>query len=179
MSKIGYITEYPAGVRENGGQYTHAAAWFIISLIKTGRYEKAEELLFALNPVSHTLAEKDSGVYAAEPYVVCGDVYASGEGGWSWYTGAAGWLYIAITEFWLGISTEGDSVTFDPHFVRPESVKVKIRRAGVEFCATIKRGVKGGRVVISVGGVTYNGDTIRVNERLAGKTITVDRVKSD
>lgn len=179
MSKIGYITEYPAGVRENGGQYTHAAAWFIISLIKTGRYEKAEELLFALSPVSHTLTEKDSGVYAAEPYVVCGDVYASGEGGWSWYTGAAGWLYIAITEFWLGISTEGDSVTFDPHFVRPESVKVKIRRAGVEFCATIKRGVKGGRVVISVGGVTYNGDTIRVNERLAGKTITVDRVKSD
>ena len=179
MSKIGYISSYPAGVRENGGQYTHAAAWFIISLFETGRYEKAEELLNAINPIRHAFTPKAAEEYAAEPYVVCGDVYASGEGGWSWYTGAAGWLYRAITEYYLGITIEGDSVSFDPRFVTPEKIKVKISHRGVTFYAELVRGDRNGRVMISVDGVRYNGDTIKVSERLGGKTIVAERVKDD
>lgn len=114
----GYIKSYPPGVRENGGQYTHAATWFVIALAEMGRYDEAYRTFSMLNPVNHALDEKAAERYRTEPYVVAADVYSSpdkaGRGGWTWYTGSAGWLYRAGVEGILGIRREGNRLTIVP-----------------------------------------------------------------
>ena len=93
----GYIKGYPAGIRENGGQYTHGAIWTALAFAMQGDGDKAGELLSMLNPINH--ADNPTGVhrYKVEPYVMCADVYSMpphvGRGGWTWYTGSAGWMY--------------------------------------------------------------------------------------
>ncbi|NEX22489.1 glycosyl transferase [Thiorhodococcus mannitoliphagus] len=107
----GYIKGYVAGVRENGGQYTHAACWAVKALAELGRSERAAPLLAMLSPVSHTKTPADVWRYRLEPYVVAADVYGApphvGRGGWSWYTGSAGWWYRVALESVLGIQVEG------------------------------------------------------------------------
>ena len=92
----GYIKGYPPGVRENGGQYTHAAAWSVMAFAALGEGDKAAELFAMLNPINHARTRADAHRYKVEPYVVCADVYSVpphvGRGGWTWYTGSAGWL---------------------------------------------------------------------------------------
>lgn len=114
----GYIRGYVPGVRENGGQYTHAAIWAAMAFAELGDGERAWELLNMINPVSHALSADGVATYKAEPYVVAADVYAMaphvGRGGWSWYTGAAGWMYRLIIESLLGIVREGDSLRLRP-----------------------------------------------------------------
>lgn len=114
----GYIKGYPPGVRENGGQYTHAAAWVIIAAAQMGRGTEAFEMFDLINPTR--LTQSDAGVarYQAEPYVMCGDVYSekslAGRAGWSWYTGSAGWLYQAAVEHILGLKVGPNSFTIRP-----------------------------------------------------------------
>jgi cyclic beta-1,2-glucan synthetase len=114
----GYIKGYLPGVRENGGQYTHAAVWSIVAFAMLGDGDRAGELFNLINPVRH--AESPDGVqrYQVEPYVVAGDVYSEtphvGRGGWTWYTGAAGWLYRAGLESILGFSLRGQRLVLDP-----------------------------------------------------------------
>ena len=107
----GYIKGYLPGVRENGGQYTHAAAWAVIAFTLLGDGAKAAELLAMLNPISHTATPSGIRHYQVEPYVVAGDVYSqpphAGRGGWTWYTGSAGWLYRAGIEWLLGFRLYG------------------------------------------------------------------------
>ena len=95
----GYIKGYLPGVRENGGQYTHAAIWAVIALARLGMGDEAMELFHLINPINHMRTAEDVERYRAEPYVVAGDVYAHpmhvGRGGWTWYTGSAGWMYQA------------------------------------------------------------------------------------
>ena len=113
----GYIKSYPPGVRENGGQYTHAATWFVIALAEMGRVEEAYKCFSMLNPVSHSTDEASAEHYRVEPYVVAADVYAAdkaGRGGWTWYTGSAGWLYRAAVEAILGINRRGDAIEITP-----------------------------------------------------------------
>ena len=114
----GYIKGYPPGVRENGGQYTHAAVWFMMALARLGSGDEAVELFHMLNPVNHSRTVADVERYKTEPYVVAGDVYArpphAGRGGWSWYTGAAGWLYRAGLESILGLRRRGATFSVDP-----------------------------------------------------------------
>jgi cyclic beta-1,2-glucan synthetase len=114
----GYIKAYPPGIRENGGQYTHAAAWVVIALAKLGSGDEAAEVFHMLNPVNHTRTESDAQGYKLEPYVMAGDVYArpphTGRGGWSWYTGAAGWMYRAGLENLLGLRRRGNTFGIDP-----------------------------------------------------------------
>jgi cyclic beta-1,2-glucan synthetase len=114
----GYIKGYPPGVRENGGQYTHAAAWIVMALARLGSGDEAVELFHMLNPVNHTRTESDVARYKTEPYVMAGDVYAraphAGRGGWSWYTGSAGWLYRAGLENILGLRRRGTTFVMDP-----------------------------------------------------------------
>jgi cyclic beta-1,2-glucan synthetase len=114
----GYIKGYPPGVRENGGQYTHAAVWFVMAVAKLGRGDEAVELFHALNPVNHTRTPADVDRYKIEPYVIAGDVYAraphDGRGGWSWYTGSAGWMYRCGLESILGLRRQGDTFVVDP-----------------------------------------------------------------
>lgn len=114
----GYIKSYPPGVRENGGQYTHAATWFVIALAEMGQADEAYRCLSMLNPVNHALDEKAADTYRVEPYVVAADIYSegakAGRGGWTWYTGSAGWLYRAAVEGILGISRRGDRMVVTP-----------------------------------------------------------------
>jgi cyclic beta-1,2-glucan synthetase len=114
----GYIKGYPPGVRENGGQYTHAAVWIVMALAKLGSGDEAAEFFHMLNPVSHARTASDVARYKTEPYVMAGDVYArsphAGRGGWSWYTGSAGWMYRAGVESILGFRRRGDTFIVDP-----------------------------------------------------------------
>ena len=114
----GYIKGYLPGVRENGGQYTHAAVWTIMALAKLGYGDEAVEVFHMINPINHTRDAAGAARYAAEPYVVAGDVYAHpehmGRGGWSWYTGSAGWLYRAGLESILGLTRRGASFSIAP-----------------------------------------------------------------
>jgi cyclic beta-1,2-glucan synthetase len=113
----GYIKSYPPGVRENGGQYTHAAVWFVIALAEMGRAEEAWQAFSLINPVNHALDEASAERYRVEPYVVAADIYAAdkaGRGGWTWYTGSAGWLYRAASEAILGIRRQGDRLFVTP-----------------------------------------------------------------
>lgn len=114
----GYIGGYLPGVRENGGQYTHAAAWMLWALCELGWRDRAWELLHALNPIHHTGTPEHAARYRLEPYALAGDVYANpqqmGRGGWSFYTGSAAWLYTVVLEKLLGLEKRGDRVRLRP-----------------------------------------------------------------
>ncbi len=114
----GYIKGYPPGVRENGGQYTHAAAWIVMALARLGSGDEATELFHMINPVNHTRTGPDVARYRGEPYVVAGDVTAhadhAGQAGWTWYSGSAGWLYRAGLESILGLRRHGATFELDP-----------------------------------------------------------------
>ena len=114
----GYIKGYPPGLRENGGQYSHAAMWAILAFAKLGDGGKAARLFSLLNPINHALAPAPTERYKVEPYVVAADVYSVaphvGRGGWTWYTGAAGWMYRAGVEGILGLRREGAFLVVEP-----------------------------------------------------------------
>ena len=114
----GYIKGYPPGIRENGGQYTHAAIWSVQAFAKLGDGDKAAELLSLLNPINHARTWAATQRYKVEPYVVCADVYSVpphvGRGGWTWYTGSAGWMYRAGLELILGLTVERATLRLDP-----------------------------------------------------------------
>lgn len=114
----GYIKGYVPGVRENGGQYTHAAIWVIMAFAMLGRGDKSWELYNMINPINHTSTAIEYSRYRVEPYVMAADVYAvepyAGRGGWTWYTGAAGWMYRVCMENMLGLKIRGDSLVITP-----------------------------------------------------------------
>ncbi len=114
----GYIKGYPPGVRENGGQYTHAALWSVMAFSLLGEADKASALFWILNPINHARSRSDAHRYRVEPYVVAADVYAAqghvGRGGWTWYTGSAGWMQRAGVEGILGLRRCGDRLEVDP-----------------------------------------------------------------
>jgi len=114
----GYVKGYPKGVRENGGQYTHAAAWSVMAFAALGEGDKAAELFAMLNPINHARTRADVHRYKVEPYVVCADIYSMaphvGRGGWTWYTGSAGWLQRAGVEGVLGLTLGGATLRVDP-----------------------------------------------------------------
>jgi cellobiose phosphorylase len=121
----GYIRGYVPGVRENGGQYTHAAIWTAMAFAHMGNGERAWELLRMINPVNHSTNPAETAIYKVEPYVVTADVYAVaphvGRGGWSWYTGSAGWMYRLMVESLLGFGRHDDKLVLTPQL--PEGWK--------------------------------------------------------
>ncbi|MFM9882172.1 MAG: GH36-type glycosyl hydrolase domain-containing protein [Burkholderiales bacterium] len=114
----GYIQRYPPGVRENGGQYTHAAVWAAMAFAALGDADRAWQLFVLLAPTHHGASPADIATYKLEPYVIAGDVYAfsphAGRGGWSWYTGSAGWMYQFIVESLLGLERRGNQLRVRP-----------------------------------------------------------------
>jgi len=114
----GYVKGYPPGVRENGGQYTHAAIWSVMAFAALGDGDKANELFSILNPINRASIRAGAYRYKVEPYVMAADVYAElphvGRGGWTWYTGAAGWMYRAGMEWLLGFRLRGAVLHLDP-----------------------------------------------------------------
>ena len=114
----GYIKSYVPGVRENGGQYTHAAAWVILAFAMLGDGDKAHKLFNLINPINHTRTPIECANYKVEPYVMAADVYAVpphiGRGGWTWYTGSSGWMYKVGLEYIIGFRKEGSKLFIDP-----------------------------------------------------------------
>ncbi|HZY79495.1 MAG TPA: glycosyl hydrolase family 65 protein, partial [Cyclobacteriaceae bacterium] len=114
----GYIKGYVPGVRENGGQYTHAAIWMVMAFAKMGDRAKTWELMQLINPISHGTTAEQTAMYKAEPYVMAADVYGvaphTGRGGWTWYTGSAGWMYQLVIESFLGLRRNGNVIWFEP-----------------------------------------------------------------
>jgi cyclic beta-1,2-glucan synthetase len=133
----GYIKGYVPGVRENGGQYTHAALWALIAYAMLGDGDRAGEMFGLLNPVNHSLTRVGLHKYRVEPYVVAGDIYTvpphTGRGGWTWYTGSAAWMYRAGLESILGFQLAGARLRIDPC----------IPRGWREFEITYKHGRRG------------------------------------
>jgi cellobiose phosphorylase len=114
----GYIKGYLPGVRENGGQYTHSAIWLVMAFATLQDRKRVWELLNIINPINHAKNFKDADKYKSEPYVMAADIYASpqhaGRGGWTWYTGSAGWMYQLILESFLGLKREGNILSVEP-----------------------------------------------------------------
>jgi cyclic beta-1,2-glucan synthetase len=114
----GYIKGYLPGIRENGGQYTHAALWTVIALAQSGQGDEAMELFHMVNPINHMRTPEALEQYRVEPYAVAADVYAHpmhlGRGGWTWYTGSAGWMYRAAIEWMIGLRRNGETFGISP-----------------------------------------------------------------
>lgn len=114
----GYIKAYLPGVRENGGQYTHASCWVVIAEAMLGFGEKAFELYKMINPIEHARTKEMAQKYKVEPYVIPADIYGAGNlvgrGGWTWYTGSSCWYYKAGVEYILGIKIEKGILKINP-----------------------------------------------------------------
>lgn len=149
----GYIKGYVPGVRENGGQYTHAAIWATMAFAMQGDRERAWELFAMLNPIHHGSRPGNIAVYKVEPYVIAADIYAApphvGRGGWTWYTGAAGWMYRLILETLLGLHLEVDRLRIAPCVPDEwETYKMHYRYRETLYHITVSRvGEKPERVV--------------------------------
>jgi cellobiose phosphorylase len=140
----GYIKGYVPGVRENGGQYTHAAIWAVMAFAELKDSEKAWELWSMIHPIRHGNSPESIGVYKVEPYVVAADVYSvsphTGRGGWTWYTGSAGWMYRLITESLLGIERDTNILRFNPCIpAKWKSFKVDYRFLETKYHIDIRR----------------------------------------
>ncbi len=140
----GYIKGYIPGVRENGGQYTHAAIWSAMAFAMMGDAERAWELFGMLNPVNHASTRESMEHYRVEPYVMCADIYGApphtGRGGWTWYTGAAGWMYRLSVETLLGLQLEMDHLRIAPCMpAQWNSYKIHYRVRGTFYHITVRR----------------------------------------
>jgi cyclic beta-1,2-glucan synthetase len=161
----GYIKGYVPGVRENGGQYTHAAIWAAMAFAQLGDSRRAWELLTMINPVNHAGSLEKITTYKVEPYVVAADVYAVsphiGRGGWTWYTGSAGWMYTLILESLLGLRLEVDKLRFAPCLPADwESFKVHYRYRETVYHITVLQTNNGGTESVIVDGIEQPDKTI-------------------
>ena len=162
----GYIKGYVPGVRENGGQYTHAAVWTVIAFAALGDGDKAGELLAMLNPITHAATPQGVERYRVEPYVVVGDIYSEaphvGRGGWTWYTGSAGWLYRAGIEWLLGVRVQGTRLVVNPCIPSGWpgfTVAFRYRSARYDIAVENPDGVCRGVAVLEIDGVALDDRT--------------------
>ncbi|MDO9501143.1 GH36-type glycosyl hydrolase domain-containing protein [Falsiroseomonas sp.] len=165
----GYIKAYPPGVRENGGQYTHAGLWLIMAFAALGKGSKAGRLFAMMNPINHARTRSDVHRYKVEPYVVAADISATpphaGRGGWTWYTGSSGWMQRAGIESILGLRLQSGTLLFDPCIpadwprfevtLRHGSARYEIR---VENPEGVERGIAEG----SLDGESFAGGPLRL-----------------
>ncbi|HRP77197.1 MAG TPA: glucoamylase family protein, partial [Rhodocyclaceae bacterium] len=169
----GYIRGYVPGVRENGGQYTHAAIWAAMAFAALGERERAWDLLSLINPVNHGLSAAGIETYKLEPYVVAADVYALtphvGRGGWSWYTGSAGWMYRLVVESLLGLTLEGtDRLRLAPCLPADwQAVKIRYRYRDTVYHIAVEQtrvsdDRKHGATRVILDGVDQHDGTIRL-----------------
>jgi cyclic beta-1,2-glucan synthetase len=160
----GYIRGYVPGIRENGGQYTHAAVWTLMAFAALGEGDKAGELFRMLNPISRSASRAGVQRYKVEPYVMPGDVYGEpphvGRGGWTWYTGSAGWFYRAGTEWMLGFRVRGKILAIDPCIPRSwpsYSINYRYHSTTYEIKVENPRGVNRGIARVEFDGKSVPG----------------------
>ena len=161
----GYIKGYLRGVRENGGQYTHAAVWAAMAFAALGDTERAWQLFKMINPINHAASAEAIAVYKAEPYVLASDVYALaphvGRGGWTWYTGAAGWMVQFILESLLGLRREADQLYFAPCVpVDWKSFEVIYRYRQTAYHITVLPHAAHGKASLTIDGIVRPGSAI-------------------
>jgi cyclic beta-1,2-glucan synthetase len=165
----GYIKGYPPGIRENGGQYTHAAAWSVIAFATLGDGDKAADLFSLINPINHSSTRATAHRYKVEPYIAAADVYSEpphvGRGGWTWYTGSAGWMYRAGIESILGLRLRGAFLFLAPcipkHWPRFEIV-FQFASTRYEIAVENPRGVSRGITRAEFDGQALPGNQVRV-----------------
>jgi cyclic beta-1,2-glucan synthetase len=159
----GYIKGYVPGVRENGGQYTHAAIWTVLAAALEGNDELAWELFALLNPINHGITANDIATYKVEPYVIAADVYwvppHTGRGGWTWYTGSAGWLYRTLIETLLGLQPEGNRLRLLPRLPKTwTGYKIHYRYGETPYHISIIRSAEAAKTRLD--GKENSGDTV-------------------
>jgi cellobiose phosphorylase len=178
----GYIRGYVPGVRENGGQYTHAAIWAAMAFAALGENARAWELLGMINPLRHGASPGGTALYKVEPYVVAADVYAvaphTGRGGWTWYTGSAGWMYRLILESLLGLRLAAGQLHFAP-CVPPDwpGFTLRYRYRQTTYHVTLRQSTEAHeRISVSVDGVAQADAAIRLaDDRLEHQVIVLLR----
>jgi len=151
----GYIKGYVPGIRENGGQYTHAATWVVLATALQGHGDRAMELWNLINPIYHAMTARAVQRYKVEPYVACADIYGAaphtGRGGWTWYTGSAGWLYRVAIETLLGFQLRGDTLRFAPCIPRAwPKFELRYRHGSSTYRILVDNSAGTGRGVRSV-----------------------------
>jgi cellobiose phosphorylase len=176
----GYIKGYVPGVRENGGQYTHAAVWMIMAFAKLGDNKRVWELLNMINPVNHGKTAEEIGTYKVEPYVLAADVYSrtphAGRGGWTWYTGSAGWLYRLITEYFLGLQQEGNKLSISPCVPKEwKSFKVHYRYRKSMYHIEVMQINIGQEISVTVDGIEQPDKMVTLSDDGAEHTVHVTR----
>ena len=165
----GYIKGYLPGVRENGGQYTHAAVWVIDAFAKLGQGDKAFDLYTMINPINHARTNIERGIYKVEPYVMAADVYDCqphiGRGGWSWYTGAAGWMYQVGLNTILGFTKKGSVLEFNPCIpMKWQEYSIEYIFEGTKYLIEIKNPyhMNQGKVDITINGIEQEASCIHL-----------------
>ncbi|MCR4308755.1 MAG: cyclic beta 1-2 glucan synthetase [Deltaproteobacteria bacterium] len=175
----GYIKGYVPGVRENGGQYTHAAIWAAMAFAALGDSRRAWELLGMINPVTHSKSPEGIAIYKVEPYVVAADVYAlpphTGRGGWTWYTGSAGWMYRLIVESLLGLTLEVDKLRVAPCLPADwKGFKVYYRYRETVYEIDVRQQPGGeGRTIVTVDGIEQQDEAIPLVDDRRNHTVEV------
>jgi cyclic beta-1,2-glucan synthetase len=167
----GYIKGYVPGVRENGGQYTHAALWVLIAFALAGDGDRAGELFALLNPINHASTRAGLQKYKVEPYVAAADVYAvwphTGRGGWTWYTGSASWMYRAGLEFILGFKLSGTALRIDPCIPRGwRGYEIDYRHGSSRYRIQVENpsGSSRGVSTVEVDGVAQEADEVTLKD---------------
>lgn len=170
---LGYISSYPKGIRENGGQYTHSAIWYIMALIRAGKQEEAFELFQMINPTEKCRFADNNQMYKGEPYVLAADVYYNsdnkGRAGWTWYTGSAAWAYRLIVEEFFGLKRNGDKLVILPNLpkklINSEILyKYNISEYIIEY-------VQGEKNRLTVDGVKKGGFEVRLENKKRSKIV--------
>jgi cyclic beta-1,2-glucan synthetase len=161
----GYIKGYPPGLRENGGQYSHAAMWAILAQARLGNGDAAGDLFALLNPINHAASPAEAERYKVEPYVVAADVYSTapheGRGGWTWYTGSAGWMYRAGIEGLLGLTRRATTLHLNPCFPADwPRLSATVRHNGAQYDITILNPDHTGKTVTQA---TLDGHPLQVS----------------
>jgi len=181
----GYIKGYVPGIRENGGQYTHAATWVVQAAAVLGQGNKAKEYFDLLNPIRHAESTRQVEKYRVEPYIVAADVYSepphAGRGGWTWYTSSAAWLYRVALENILGFRIEGTTLHFEPSIPsawKEYHITYRYRTSTYQITVENPDGVEHGVSSVTVDGASQDdkkiqlvddGRTHEVRVRMGGK----------
>ncbi len=167
----GYIKGYLPGIRENGGQYTHAAIWTAWAVADLGDGDMAGRLFRLLNPISHAADAQQVQKYRVDPYAVAADIYSepphAGRGGWTWYTGSAGWMYRLGVERILGLKLEGSRLRFDPRIPKEwKEYRATLQHCGSEYQIRVEnpQGVCSGVKSVELDGKVISGDSIQFDE---------------
>ena len=172
LNNPGYIMNYPKGIRENGGQYTHSVSWYLMALIKAGYHDRAYRYFQMINPINRTKTAKQTDNYKVEPYVIAADIYSAeafpGRGGWTWYTGSAGWFYKVGIEDILGFHKHGEKLLLDPRIpIAWESFKMIYTYMDTKYEIEI---VKGKDESLSLDGIKQKTNSIKlVNDKRTHK----------